>query len=219
MSAAISRRDALRRAALTTGALTTAGLLAPALARAQSDDEVALRDFLAEAIGLSQIALLAYANALDQPTVKDALRTELERLRDQDQAHANALRKALDSLGYDPPDAPDSPDDAGVFDDVEGIDGETATELKERLAELGDVAGANERIDAIVALERAQIDFYAASAPGLPGEDLAITSAEIVGSLSQHVLALEVRRGADPAELVSGFAGGRGSPSAPTSAR
>ena len=43
--------------------------------------------------------------------------------------------RALDSLGFDPPDAPDSPDDTGVFDDVDGLDDDAATELKELLGQ------------------------------------------------------------------------------------
>lgn len=206
MSGSISRREALLSAALGAGALAAGSLLGPAAARAQSEDEEGLRDFLVEAVGRSQLAVLAYASAAELAGMDPNRKATLERLRDQDQAHANALRKALDTLGFDPPDAPDSPEDTGVFDDVEGLDDDAAGELQAALSDLADLKTAPEHVVYIVEAERAQIDYYLASAPGLGSEDLAITSAEIVGSLSQHIVVLQSAEGKDPAKLVAGFA-------------
>ena len=129
-----SRRDALHRAALAAGALAAGGLVRPALAAAQSTDDEDLRDFLVEAIALEDVTVLAYVTAIDQagPDLKPAL----EKLRDQEQAHANALNNASDQLGFDAPDAPDSPTDTGVYDDIDGLDDETVKHLDDRLGEI-----------------------------------------------------------------------------------
>ena len=59
--------------------------------------------------------MFAYNAAAEANGASAELKTTFDRLRDQEQAHANALRQALDSLGFDLPDAPDSPTDSGVF--------------------------------------------------------------------------------------------------------
>lgn len=205
MSAGTSRREALRRGAVAAAALTAAGLAEPLAAAAQTEDEQELRDFLVVAIGRSQIAVLAYSEAAEASGVDPKLKAQLEEFRDQDQAHANALRQALDSLGFDPPDAPDSPTDDTVFDDVEGLDSENADDLKTELADVDGVTGPK-RVEILVGAEQAQIDYLAGAAPGLDSEDLAVTAAEIVGSLSQHIAVLETDDGKDPAKLVGGFA-------------
>jgi len=128
-----SRREALRRGAIVAGGLAAAGALRPAFAVAQSTADDDLRDFLQQAIGLEQITVLAYSTAADSGDPK--LKSAMEDFRDQEQAHASALRSALDELGFDPPDAPDSPSDGAVFDDVEGLDSDsspyTAQDLKD----------------------------------------------------------------------------------------
>ena len=123
-----SRRELIRRGAIAAGTVGAAGLLRPALAGAQSATDEDLRDFLADAIGLEQITVLAYASAADAAD-SGGDRQQLEDFRDQEQAHANALRSAIDEIGFDPPEAPDSPTDTGVFDDVDGLDTETARTL------------------------------------------------------------------------------------------
>ena len=157
--------------------------------------------------------MLAYADAAGAAGVDAKLKATLEQFRDQDQAHANAFRQALDSLGFDPPDAPDSATDTGVFDDVEGLDSETADALKAELGKLEGVKPADQ-IQTLVGVEQAQIDYLAGAAPGLDSEDLAVTSAEIVGSLSQHIAVLETEDGEDPAKLVGGFAATSGATAA-----
>ena len=213
MSARASRRDALRRGAVAAAALTAASVVKPLAAAAQSEEEADLRDFLVEAIGYSQIAVLAYANAVSAPGADPKLNETLERFRAQDQAHANAFGQALDSLGFDPPDAPDSAADTAVFDDVEGLDAEAADRLK---AELGKLEGVKppDQIRTLVGAEQAQIDYLAGAAPGLESEDLATTSAEVVGSLSQHIAVLRTSDGEDPAKLAGGFAAASGAQAA-----
>ena len=115
-----SRRETLRLAAL--GAIAAAGFARPALAGAQSASDEDLRDFLVGAISLEQLAVLAYSTAAREGDTD--IGPTLETFRDQEQAHANALRQALDTLGFDVPDAPDSATDTGAFEDVDGLDSE-----------------------------------------------------------------------------------------------
>ena len=200
---ATSRRAALARAALGTAAVAGAAivpsLLRASRARAQADEDEALRDFLAPAIALEQVAALAYDTAADAETTDQRSRKLFERFRDQEQAHANALRSALDSLGFDLPDAPDSPTDTEVFEDVEGIEDARARELADLLSGLDGLRGQGELLDSLVEIEREQIRFYLDAAPDLDSEDLGHTSAEIVGNQAQHLVMLRLALGDDPA--------------------
>jgi rubrerythrin len=204
VSAATTRREALRHAALGGAALATTGLLLPAAAAAQSADDEELRDFLAEAVALEQIAVLGYALAIEAKGADATLRRTFELLRGQEQAHANALRTALDSLGFDPPDAPDDPGDSGVYDDADGIEDERATRLTNLLGRLAEPADVDEFIDLLVDLEREQIRYYLAGAPTQPSEDLATTGAEIAANQAQHLVLLEDARGAGATEALAG---------------
>lgn len=206
-----SRRETLRRAALGAGALAAAGMVRPGGAAAQSPSDEDLRDFLAEAIAVEQITVLAYSQAADADDTPRALARTLDTFRDQEQAHANALRTALDSLGFDPPAAPDAPDETDVFDDVEGIDDETAAQLKRLLEEMEGLESTNDWLRYLSDLEERQIAYYVEHAPGLDSEDLATTSAEIAGNQAQHLQVLATERGDDPAraaERASAAAGG-----------
>jgi rubrerythrin len=199
--AASTRRDALRRGAVAAGALAAAGALRPAIALAQSTADDDLRDFLQQAIGLEQITVLAYSTAADSGDPK--LKKTMEDFRDQEQAHASALRSALDELGFDPPDAPNSPADTAVFDDVDGLDSDstpyTAQDLKDLLSGLDGLQGSKQYLDYLVKLEEAQIDYYVGEAPGLDSVDLSTTGAEIAGCQSQHLVVLHGERGDEPA--------------------
>lgn len=205
MSADASRREALRAAAIAAGALAAGGLLRPVTASAQSEDQEALREFLVEAIALEQIAALAYETAAGVNGFEPASQRTFTKLRDQEQAHATALRSALDSLGFDPPDPPDSPEDTGVLDDVEGLDDAAASELKSTLSELGKISKPEEYVKYLTAIEREQRDYYVEFVPGLDSDDLASTCAEIVGNEAQHLVILRREGGEDPAELLSGL--------------
>jgi rubrerythrin len=192
---------------LGTGALAAAALLAPivrpASARAQSTDDEALRDFLVPSIVLEQIAALAYDVAADARGTSPEEKRTLERFRDQEQAHANALRSALDSLGFDLPEDPDSTRDTEVLEDVEGLEDERAADLRQLLDELDGLESRDELLEYLSALEDEQIAHYLAAAPGLDSEDLAKTSAEIVGNQAQHLVVLRLTLGDDPATAVA----------------
>lgn len=205
-----SRRQALRRAGLTAAALAGASIARPPAALAQSSDDEDLRDFLVAAIALEQLTVLAYATAARQAGAG----AELERFRDQEQAHASALRSALDSLVFDAPDAPSSPADTDVFDGVEGLDNDQASELKRLLGELEDLGGTGQALRLLDELEQRQLELYLDQGPGLDSEDLATTAAEIAGCQAQHRVVLRERLGAAPAVAVSAGGGGASASSA-----
>lgn len=198
-----SRRDALRGAALGAGALATAGFLGPARAAAQSPSDEDLRDFLAEAIALEQLTVLAYARAADSEAASADLARTLDGFRDQEQAHANALRTALDSLGFDPPPAPNAPEDTDVFDDVDGLETETAEQLTNLLERMDELTKLGEWLEYLSDLERRQLTYYVDTAPGLDSEDLATTAAEIAGCQAQHLQVLGVEGGDDAAKAAT----------------
>jgi len=200
--AAQSRREALRRAALGAGMVAAAGFVRPAAALAQADDTETLRDFLVEAIGLEQIAALGYATTAVADGVDTDLKRTLELFRDQEQAHANALRNALDELGFDPPEPPDSPDDTGVFDGVDGIDDETATRLGDLLKGLGGLDKADDLLDYLGTLEEKQLAYYLLNGPALPSEDLSTTSVEIAGCQAQHLYVVRRQLGDNPVDAL-----------------
>jgi rubrerythrin len=187
-AAARSRREALRTAALGAGALAAAGLVRPALAGAQSPEDEDLRDFLVEAISLEQLAVLAYATAARDGDTEIA--PTLEIFRDQEQAHANALRQALDTLGFDVPDAPDSTTDTGAFEDVEGLETEASERLLDLLDELDGLSSPRQYLDYLAKLEDEQISYYTSEGPGVDSVDLTTTSAEIAGCQAQHTVVL-----------------------------
>jgi rubrerythrin len=210
VSVIANRRGALRRATLATAAVGI-GVLAPPLlhpgrARAQSTDDEGLRDFLGPAIALEQVAALAYDLAAKaKSTTSEETRT-LELFRDQEQAHANALRSALDSLGFDLPDAPESATDTEVLEDVEGLDDERADELRRLLQELDGLESSEELLGYLTRLENEQIAYYLEAAPAVESEDLAKTSAEIVGNQAQHLVVLRLALGDTAADAVAAVA-------------
>ena len=194
-----SRRDALRRGAVAAVALAAGGLLRAAPASAQSPDDEDLRDFLVQAIGLEQITVLAYSTASDQ--AGPDLKRTLVKFRDQEQAHVNALRQANDELGFDSPDAPDSPTDTAVFEGVDGIDDDAKKTLDDQLASIDKAKGLDQLLDVLLQLETDQITYYVGQGPGLDSADLATTAVEIAGCQGQHltVLGLQTGRSAEDA--------------------
>jgi rubrerythrin len=197
-----TRREALRIAALGAGAVAGAGLLRPLAARAQSTVDEDLRDFLAPTIALEQIAVFAYDAALDARDATDAETRTFERFRDQEQAHADALRQALDSIGFEAPDPPDSANDSGVFEDVDGIDDARARQLADTLAEVGALRTVNDFTGYLADLEQEEIGVYAEAAPTLDSEDLASTSAEIAANQAQHLIVLGALSNQQPAKTL-----------------
>jgi rubrerythrin len=200
-----SRRDALRQAALGAGALAAAGLLRPALAGAQqtaADED--LRDFLVEAISLEQLAEVAYATAAREGDPD--LRSTFERFRDQEGAHATALRAALDSLGFDPIPVPDSTTDSAAFEGVEGLSDEASKKRVNRLDELDRLSKPDQYLEYLDKLEAEQITFYTGSGSAVDSVDLVTTSAEIAGCQAQHTVVLRGALGDPPAEAAAGAA-------------
>jgi rubrerythrin len=200
-----TRRDALRTAALGAGALAGAGLLRPVAALAQSTNDEDLRDFLAPTIALEQIAVFAYNAAAEADGVKPDTKTIFEHLRDQEQAHANALRQALDSLGFDLPDAPDAPDDSGIFE-IDGISDDQAKQLADTLAEIGDLRTVDQFLRYLADLEQQEIGVYAGAAPTLDSEDLSTTSAEIAANHAQHLVIIGPLRDETVAKTLAAIA-------------
>lgn len=202
--AAQSRREAIRRATLAAGALAASGLMRPALAAAQGSDDEDLRDFLVEAIALEDVTVLAYATAVDQ--AGPDLKPTLERFRDQDQAHSNALNSAIDELGFDAPDPPDSPTDTGVYDDIDGLDDEQVKRLTDRLDEIAGAKGLDQLLGVLLSLEDEQLTYYGTEGPQLDSEDLATTAASIAGCEAQHLVVLNDRVGRKPGATAAAVA-------------
>ena len=199
---ASSRRDALRRGARSRPAPSPPP--APCVLRWRSPNPrptTTCATFSQQAIGLEQITALAYSTAADAADAK--LKGTLETFRDQEQAHASALRSALDELGFDPPDAPDSPSDTTVFDEVDGLDDTsspyTTQDLKDLLSGLDGLKGTKQYLDYLVKLEEAQIGYYVGQAPGLDSVDLSTTGAEIAGCQAEHLIVVREQQGDDPA--------------------
>jgi rubrerythrin len=181
VSEAATRRDALRLAGLSAGALAVPALLQPAFALAQSEDDDDLGDFLEQAIDLEQAAALAYETAAEGKDVDAELKRSFELFREQEQAHANALRQAQDSLGFDLPDELTDPADSDQLDGLEKL------------------RSPNEFLAFLVGLEQDQLRFYVEDAPALDSEDLRRTAAEILGCQAQHLVVLREAQGAAPA--------------------
>ena len=179
-----TRRESLHRAAGLAAAVILPSLLRPAGARAQSTEDEELRDFLEQAIELEQASVLAYDTAVERADVEAGLKSTLELLRDQEQAHANAWRSAIDSLGFDAPAPPSDPSDS---EDLEGLAGlERSTELLAFLAKH----------------EQTAIERYRGLAPELESEDLTRTSAEVAASHAQHFVVVRGALGDDPAQAL-----------------
>ena len=196
-----SRRETLRLAALGAGAIAAAGFARPALAGAQATEDEDLRDFLVGAISLEQLAVLAYSTAAREGDTD--LGPTLETFRDQEQAHANALRQALDTLGFDLPDAPDSATDTGAFEDVDGLDSEQSERLLDLLDELDGLSSPREYLDYLARLEDEQLTYYTSEGPAVDSVDLTTTSAEIAGCQAQHSVVLLTELGRTEAEAAA----------------
>jgi rubrerythrin len=181
MSSPTTRREALRLAGVSAGAATLPTLLLPAIASAQSSDDDDLNDFLEPAIELEQAAVLAYETAADAKGLDAQLKRTFELFRDQEEAHTTALRRALDSLGFDLPDELTDPAGSDHLDGIENL------------------KSANDYLAFLVDLEQEQVRYYSSDAPALDSEDLIRTSAEILGCQAQHLVVLREAQGAAPA--------------------
>jgi hypothetical protein len=208
---ATSRREALRAGALAAGAVAVGGLVSPLRAAAQVSQETEdLRDFLGPAIAREQITALAYAEADTANGVDAGLKRSLERFREQTQAHVNALTSAIESIGYDAADAPSDPQDDGAFDGADGIDSDTATELSDLLAKVGEPKNAKEFLELLIELELDEIGVYLDQAAALDSEDLRTTSAQIAANQAQHLVVLRQANDVALAETLKIDAGSSG---------
>jgi rubrerythrin len=205
MSAAPTRREALRTAALGAGALAGVGLLRPVAALAQTSSDDDLRDFLAPAIALEQVAAFAYDSALEAQGITDAQTKIFTRFRDQELAHASAWRQALDNLGFDLPGAPTATNDTGAFD-VDGISEDQRNELASTLKRIDDLKKVDDYIDYLTELEDKEIAYYADNAPAVDSEDLANVSAQVAANQAQHLVVLDSERKQKPAEILDSIA-------------
>ncbi len=196
-----SRRETLRLAALGAGAVAAAGFARPALAGAQATGDEDLRDFLVGAISLEQLAVLAYSTAAREGDTD--IGPTLETFRDQEQAHANALRQALDTLGFDLPDAPDSATDTGAFEDVDGLDSEQSERLLDLLDELDGLSSPRQYLGYLARLEDEQLTYYTSEGPAVDSVDLTTTSAEIAGCQAQHSVVLLTELGRTEADAAA----------------
>ena len=184
-----TRRESLHRAAGLAAAVILPSLLRPAGARAQSTEDEELRDFLEQAIELEQASVLAYDTAVERAGVEARLKSTLELLRDQEQAHANAWRSAIDLLGFDAPEPLDAPADS------------------EELKGLGGLERSEELLTFLAEHEQMLVGRYLELAPDLESEDLARSSAEVVASHAQHLVVLRTALGDDPAVALRGAGG------------
>ena len=66
--------------------------------------------------------MLAYSTAADAARAEPPTRTPSSAFATRSRRTRTRCGSAIDELGFDPPEAPDSPTDTGVFDDVEGLD-------------------------------------------------------------------------------------------------
>ncbi len=204
MSPATTRRDALVRAGLATSALAIPALLRPQSARAD-DDRGDLEDFLEQAVDLEQAAVLAYAEAAKAKDLDAEQKRTFERFRDQEQAHADAMRQALDSLGVDPPDAPEGPQDTGAFDGLDDIDGaETLKKfLVDLLRKLDKLEAGTELNRLLLEVENQELRLYLDQTPEFESEDLLRVGAEIGACQAQHVVVLREAQGEEAVAAAS----------------
>lgn len=185
-----TRRETLHRAAGLGAAVLLPSLLRPGAARAQSTEEEDLRDFLEQAIEVEQDSVLAYGTALESPNIDAGVKGTLELLRDQEQAHANAWRSALDSLGFEAPDPPGDPADS------------------EELEGLAELEKSDELLAFLAEYEQTLLARYLDLAPPLESEDLSRTSAEVIASHAQHLVVVRSALGEDPAKVLERVARG-----------
>ena len=204
-----TRRDALRVAALAGGALAVPALMRPAAALAQDDDEADLEDFLVMAIHVEQVAVLAYATAVEAKDLDRDLKRTLEGFGEHEQLHANAMRSALDSLGLDPPDPPSDLADTAALEGLEDADDEGGlrSELTKVMGGLERAKGVDELLELLLNVEDLQWILYLGDTPVFESEDLLRTGAEIAACQAQHGVVLKAALGSPPADSVADLTG------------
>lgn len=182
-----SRRDLVRRGLVGSGAVLAASsiplLLRARNAFAQSGTD---REIVAQALGLEQIAVFAYGQALASDLLRGPVRQVARDFRAHEQEHVAALQTALEGLGGRAPDKPNSVSD--VDDVVKG---------------LGEVRSQSDVVAFAIELETAAVAAYYDATMKLRDASLLQTGAQIMANEGQHLVVL--RQAADRKPVPDAF--------------
>lgn len=176
-----TRRELLRRGLATGGAVVAAAavdvLLGARDAFAQASSDAGI---VRAAIGLEQIAVLAYATALasgklDAPTTK-----VVSLFRAQEQQHEDALTAALKGLGGTPPPKPTGTTAAGVLKGLSAARDQKAI------------------LTFAIELEMVAVGAYYAAHTKLQDAELLRTATQVMANEGQHLAVLRGANGLPP---------------------
>ena len=176
------RRALLRRgfelggAAIAAASIPLLWSVRNAFAQAKGDTAI-----LARAIGLEQVAVLAYDTAIEGGRLSPALLKVARTLRAHESEHAQALTTALTDLGGTPPPAPQ-----GIADVDKVVKG------------LGAVRTQADVVNVLIELETATVAAYLDAQRELVEAKLLQTGASIMASEGQHLVVLRRAVGMDP---------------------
>ena len=176
------RRELLRRGFALGGAAIAASsiplLLSARNAFAQATGDAAI---LERAITLERLTALTYAGAIDGGLLSAPVLRTVRRLREHEQAHADALVTALMDLGGIPPAPP-----KGVADVDKVVKG------------LRDVRSQADAVNFAIELETAVVAAYHDAHAKLVETRLLQTAASIMASEGQHLVVLRTAVDEDP---------------------
>ncbi len=175
-----SRRQFLIRSAGLAAATTLPGsllLAAPALA----SDET---DALSSLVGLEQASALMYTTISENKALGSTNKDLIDKFHAQEEAHVTAFAKALDQLGED---APDTPTDVADIKELKGLD-----HAKTEMALLGFA----------IALEERLVGSYVGATADFDGADIIRSGSQVGANHMQHLVALRLTRGDDPAAAI-----------------
>ena len=185
-----SRRDLIRKGLGFGGAVVAASsiplLLSVRNAFAAGNGD---GDILEQAIGLENIAVLAYDTAIDSGLLSQGFTRVARRFRDHEQEHADALSTALMDLGGTPPAKKQTVKDIDAV--VKGI---------------RDVKSQGDIVDFAIELEMAGVAAYYDAHRKLVDAKLLQTGASIMANEAQHLVVLRqaVKRPPVPNAFVTG---------------
>lgn len=188
---ALRRRALLARGAWLAGAATLPALLGPARALAQDDGEEgdAQIEALRRMISAEQASALAYRQAAEGDVLRGEAKALAEELRGAEDAHAKAFTAALEQIGFEAPEAPDSPAGVELLEGFEEADSE------------------RKLIGFFVGLELQLMSIYLAVTGKLEAEDLRRSAGQVGASHGEHLVAWRLLRGDAPADFFKGKAG------------
>jgi rubrerythrin len=185
------RRELLRRGLALGGAVVAASSIPlllsvrNAFAAASGDAEI-----LASAIGIEQVAVLAYDAALGGRLLTPSLAKVVTRFRDHEQAHADTLTRALTDLGGTPPPKA------------------TDADLQKALKGVADPRSQADIVNISIELEMAAVAAYLDAQRKLIDAKLLQTGASIMANEAQHLVVLRqaVKRAPVPSAFETGKA-------------